>query len=114
MDRFQVIFNGNCFSRRDIQLLAALTLWVRNADGQPLSDGTKSQVMLWRLAIQGTLPISGIFDTVLNSGDPNERDWVQDVLDNQAAWQTFAQEQYESLEEALYIKPPRNAVSPEQ
>ena len=114
MDCFEVANNKYRFSRRDIQLLVTLTMWIRDADGQPLSDGTKSQVMLWRRGRQGTLRISGLFDAIVNSENPDERGWVQDVIDDQVKWQTFAQEQYESLEEALYINPPRNMVSSEQ
>ena len=114
MYRFEITYNGYRFSRRDIQLLIALTLWTKDANGQPLSDGTKSQVMLWRRSWQGTLPIAGLFDAVMNSRDPDERGWVESVLNHQAPWENFAQQQYESLEEALYIKHSRAMVSSEQ
>ena len=114
MNRFEITYTGYRFSRRDIQLLIALTLWTKDTNGQPLSDSMKSQVMLWRRSWQGTLPISGLFDAVMDSRDPSERAWVDDVLSNQAKWEHFAQQQYENLEGALYIKHSRDIISSEQ
>ena len=111
--RQEFIKNGYGFSQRDCQLLIALTFWIEDAEGRPLSDSTKSQVMLWRRSSQGTLPIAGLFDSIVHSSDPEEREWVRLVLDNQWFWKKFAQDQYDSLEGALYMKSSQELVSTE-
>ena len=95
-------------------MLVALTFWTRDAEGKTLSDSMKSQVMLWRRSSQGRLPISGLFESITHSGDPDERAWVEAVLANQNSWKEFAQEQYDSLESALYMKTPQEMISSDQ
>ena len=95
--RHRVIWHGYFFSQLDCQLLIALSMWIGDRQDKPLSDGTKSQIMLWRRSRQGSMPIGGLFDALMASKDPYEQAWVDAALEHREIWTDFAQQAHDDM-----------------
>ncbi|KAL9639548.1 MAG: hypothetical protein Q9164_000866 [Protoblastenia rupestris] len=95
--RHRVIWHGYFFSQIDCQLLIALSMWIGDRQDKPLSDGTKSQIMLWRRSRQGSMPIGGLFDALMASKDPYKQAWVDAVLEHREIWTDFGQQAHDDM-----------------